>query len=154
VVNPSVFIGEQVFGATNGSPLVVTNSQLAQGLSYSETSSTTAYTCTTTNGQVTGMTVTPAAGTYLAVYSSDFSSANAGTVVTLEYFVGGSALTISQRKFMPFTGGTLTSGSQRVMQGLNSIFAVNGSQAVQVYCQTSASTVTTAASQLDLVRIQ
>lgn len=155
VFNPLMFIGEVVKGAINGAPLSAdANGKLASGISNSETSSTTASTCTTGGISITGISVTPVAGTYLAIYSSDFNSANGGTVVTIQYQIAGASVTISQRKFMPFSGGTLTAGNQRVVSGLNSILTVTGSQAITVNCSTSASTVTTANSQLDIVRLQ
>lgn len=153
--NPIIFKGEQALGTTSGAPLSTdANNQVTSGISNSETASTTAFTCNTTATQITGMTVTPVAGTYLAIYSSDFNSATSGVVVTLIYDVGGTGFTNSQRKFMPFAGGTLTAGSQRVEAGIHGIITVNGSQAVQVICSTSSNSVTTANSQLDLLRVQ
>lgn len=154
VFNPIMFIGELIKSAVNGAPLSAdTNGKLVSGITNQEISSAVVSTCTTAGISLTGITATPAAGTYLTIFGGDFNSAAGGTVVTLQYAVAGVAVTISQRKFMPFSGGTLTAGSQRVASGLNSILTVNGSQAITVSCSTSASTVTTAASQMQIVRL-
>lgn len=155
VENPIIFKGEQSLGTVAGAPLSTdANNQVVSGISNIEISSSTASTCTTTAATLNGMTTTPVAGTYLVVFSSDFNSANSGIIVTLDYTVGGTAVGISQRKFMPFAGGTLTAGNQRVMGYLNSILTVNGSQAIAVRCSMSANTTSTASMQMDLVRLQ
>lgn len=155
VENPLAFIGEVVKGATNGAPLSTdANGKLASGIVNGEVSSTSSSTCTTTDGVLNSMTVTPAAGTYLVMFSSDFNSTVAGLVITLTFNVGGTNSGVTQRKFMPFTGGTLTTGSQRIMSSLHAIITVNGSQAIAVHCATSSSTSATASMQLDYVRLQ
>lgn len=155
VENPLVFVGEIVRGGVLGSPLITdANGKVASGLIAAEISSSSASSCTTGAGTLNGMTVTPAAGTYLVIFSSDFNSPTAGLIITLQYDVGGSGLGVSQRKFMPFAGGTLTVGNQRITAGLNSIITVTGSQAITVNCVTSTGTATTASMQLDYVRLQ
>lgn len=118
-----------------------------------EAIATASATITTTDALLTSMTATPIAGIYLVIFSSDFNSANSGIVITLDCKVGGSAVADMQRKFMPFAGGTLTAGSQRVFAGTNGIVTVNGSQAIEIFCSTSSGTVTSAARNLSIVRI-
>lgn len=150
-----IFSGEVASNLTPGAPLSVSSTgKVTTGLVSQEVTSATASSCTTTDGILNSMTFTPGvASTWLAIFGADFSSANAGTIVTLEFDLSGTYFPNSQRKFMPFAGGTLTSGSQRIQQGLNSIITVTSTQAIEVHCQTSASTVSTASMQLDLVRI-
>lgn len=154
IENPRIFQGEQSLGTVAGAPLSTdTNNQVTSGISNIIVSSTVASTCTTTDGTLNSMTTTPVAGTYLVIFGSDFNSTGSGIVVTLTYNVGGSNVTVTQRRFMPFAGGTLTAGSQRVQQALNAIITVNGAQAIAVHCSTSSSTVSTASMELDLVRL-
>lgn len=154
VDNPLVFIGELVKGGVNGAPLITDlNGKVAQGILNGEVNSSTASTCTTTAATLNGMTVTPVAGTYLVLFSADFSSANSGVSVTLEFMSAGVLVPGSQRKFIPFSGGTLTFGSQRTPASLNAIVILNGSQALTVNCQVSANTASTASMALDYVRL-
>lgn len=155
VNNPSVFVGEKIFGGSAGQPLSIdtAGTHVAVGLPYYNLVSSTASSCTTTNGTLNGMSGTPAAGTYLATFSADFSSPTSGLIVTLQLAVAGTLSAGSQRKFMPFAGGSLTAGSQRVVAGTTSIITVNGAQTVAVQCQTSTGTATTASMELDLVRL-
>lgn len=155
VTERNIFSGEVASNLTPGAPLSVSSTgKVTTGISNGEVGSGTASTCTTTAGTLNGMTVTPVAGTYLVLFSSDFSSANAGITVTLEFQVAATLWPFSQRKFSPFAGGTLTSGSQRIPASLNSIIVVNGSQAITVNCQMSANSASTASMALDYVRLQ
>lgn len=150
----NIFLGEVASNLTLGAPLSVSLTGTVQsGIPNYTSSTTTATTCATGSTTVTGISITPVAGTYLIVYSTDVNSANGGTVVTFNIDQGGSAIAITQRKFMPFAGGTLTSGNQRIPFSVNTIQALSGS-AITVTCLTSASTATTANSELNLVRLQ
>lgn len=156
--NPVIFVGQNVLGGTPSTQLYVdANGQVASGsapIVNSTNGNTTGGTCTTTKTTLTGMTATtPPAGTYLAFFSGDFSSATSGIVVTIVIAIGGTDQAVTQRKFMPFAGGTLTAGSQRMPASINSIIVLNGSQNVTVPCSTSSGSVTTASMELDLLRI-
>lgn len=158
VRNPLIFVGENVLGGTPSTQLFVdANGQVASGsapIVNSTNGTVTAGTCTTTKATLTGMTATnPPAGTYLLNFSGDFSSANAGVVVTVVVEIAGADQAQTQRKFMPFAGGTLTSGSQRMPAALNAIIVVNGSQTVTIACSVSSNNVSTASMELDLVRL-
>lgn len=116
--------------ATWQTPFVQTNG---------EVDDTSSANITTTDGQVGTMTVTPPAGNYLVWFTADFNSPTSGIVVTLKTHIGG--VDGNQVKFMPFAGGTLTAGSQRVVGSVIDRVTVNGSQAIQIFASTSSGTV-------------
>ncbi len=146
-------IGQYVFGGTSGSPLVITNNQLEQGLSYSEDVSTTALTVTTTAAQLDSATFTPVAGTYLVVASVNITASSAaGNVLTIELYLGGTAIAGTSRTAMP-TGTGAFAAFQNMSLSTNKIVVANGSQAIQLYGVTSAGTVTVTGLVFDLVRI-
>lgn len=153
VKNPVAFIGQAVLGSTPGAPLAAdSNSQLVSGLGTVEVSGTS-YTCNTSDNVITSITTSPSlAGTYLATFNGDVNSATGGVVVTLSYFVAGVQQSISQRKFMPFAGGTLTAGSQRANVGLSSLITITAGQSIAVHCSTSSNSVTWANSQMQVER--
>lgn len=154
VENFIMFIGQKVLGAVAGAPLSVSaTGGLQSGIPFTQITSATATTCATSQTAITGITTTPVAGTYLITYSTDFNSANGGTTVTVNLSVGGTNVSITQRKFMPFAGGTLTSGAQRLPFSVTTIQVLNGSQILAANCVTSASTATTANSEMDIVRL-
>lgn len=109
-------------------------------------------TSSTTDATMSGMTVTPAAGTYEVEFDCDLSSATSGAVVTVSFYVGGVQQAQSQRKVMPFAGGILTAGSQRLMISVSAKITVNGSQAIDLRWSTSSGTITAAARSMQLVR--
>lgn len=126
----------------------------SQGLYNLEASATASATAGTgADALLTGMTLTPAAGTYLVVFSCDLNSANAGAVVTLSIYVGGVQKVDSQRKVMPFAGGTLTSGSQRVGIATNGVVTVNGAQAIEIRWSTSSNAPTAADRTMNILRV-
>lgn len=154
VTNFIMFIGQFVLASTVGAPLSTdANGQLVSGITNYISSTSSATTCTTTDAAMSGITITPAAGTYLMLFSTDYNSANGGTILTVSFFQSTTQIAISQRKFMPFAGGTLTAGNQRIPFSVNSIQVLSGA-AITVHCQTSASTATTADAELNLVRLQ
>lgn len=155
IINPSIFQGEQSFGTTPGAPLSTdANNQVISGITNQEISSVTSQNAGTgADALMTGMTVTPVSGTYLVIFSTDLNSGSAGAVASASFYVGGTQNGVSQRKVQPFAGGTLTSGSQRIMLGLNAILTVNGSQAIEVRWSASAGTITSANRTMDIVRL-
>lgn len=124
------------------------------GLTAAEVSATaTATTTSNVDAVITGMTMTPPAGTYLVWYSADLNSPNSGSVVSVSIYVGGVQKGDSLRKIMPFAGGTLTAGSQRVGVSTNGLVTVNGSQAIAIEWSTSAGTITTGPRTMNTLRI-
>lgn len=110
---------------------------------------------TTTSGTdalMNSMTRTPIAGTYLVLFNTDINSNAAGSAISLSYYVGGVQVASSLRKTSHFDGGTLSAGSARAVSSLQSVIAVNGSQAIEVRWSTSGGTATAAARSLITIR--
>lgn len=155
IIRNALFIGKGVLGAVAGAPLSAdANGTLVSGISNIEVSATSnATTSSGTDALMTSMTSTPVAGTYLVWFSCDLNSPTGGAVVSVSYYIGGSQKADSLRKIMPFAGGTLTAGNQRVAVAINGVVTVNGSQAVEVRWSTSSGTITAAARTMNLLRV-
>ena len=151
----TLFISQYVLGSTIGAPLSAdTNGALISGISTTEVSSTVSATAPTgADTLLAGMTITPAAGTYLVWFSCDINSANAGVTVSVSIYVGGTQKADSLRKVVPFAGGTLTSGSSRVGVSTNGLVTVNGSQAIEIRWSTSSNAPTAAARTMNILRV-
>lgn len=155
IFNPALFIGEVVSGSTIGAPLSSdSNGNLISGISNTEVSATASATAGTgADALLTGMTITPTAGTYMIWFSCDLNSATSGVVVSLSIYIGGSQKADSLRKIMPFAGGTLTAGSQRSAAAIQGLVTVNGSQAIEIRWSASAGAPTTAARTMNILRV-
>lgn len=117
-----------------------------------EVSSSAAATSTTGDQVMTGMTFTPAAGTYLVWFSCDLNSPTAGSVASISLFIATTQVVQSLRKIMPFAGGTLTVGNQRVGASTNGLLTVNGSQAISLHWSSSTAGITVADRTLNYLR--
>lgn len=111
---------------------------------------------TTTSGTdaiITGMTATPAAGTYLVWFSSAINSSQAGATVTVSMYVGGVQRADSVRAVSPFDGGTLSALTASCGMAINGLVTVTGSQAITIEWHTSAGTATCGARTLNYLRV-
>jgi hypothetical protein len=124
-----------------------------QGLYNQETSFSSNITTTSATAVVmTGMTITPPAGTYLVIFSSWFTHSNGNATVTIGIYVAGVQNAGSVRTTIPFTGavGGANNGQEA---GTNAIVSVNGSQAIALEWLTSTGTATAHAGTFDIVKI-
>lgn len=143
--------------STNG--FISTNVQAAiEEVSFISSTTEVSATASATAGTgadalLTGMTITPVAGTYIVWFSCDLNSPTAGVVISVSIYVGGVQKADSLRKVMPFAGGTLTSGSQRVGVATNGQVVVNGSQAIEIRWSASSGSPTAAARTLNILRV-
>lgn len=155
VFNPVAFIGEAVLGANPGAPLSTdSNGLLANGHSNTEVSATASVTAGTgADALLTGMTITPVAGTYLVWYSSDLLCATAGAATSFSLYVGGVQKADSLRKVAPFDGGTLSATTARCGVAINSLVTVNGSQAIEVRWSASSGTNSTSTRTMNILRM-
>jgi hypothetical protein len=140
--------------SASGAPLTITSGQvLSYGLVNYQVSSSTATTVTTTAAILSGATVTPAAGTYLIIFSCNATASSAGgNTLNVELLVGGTAQADTLRQATP-TSASAFSAFQYMNSGFNKIITVNGSQAIAVQGQTTAGTVTITGYDLSIVRI-
>lgn len=155
IYNPSIFQGEQSFGTTAGAPLSTdVNNQLISGISNSQVTATANATTTSgTDAVINTMTITPVAGTYLAMFSAVIQQAGAGQSVTISIYSGGTQDATSVRDFAPFDGGTLSATSASCCAFTHGVYTVNGSQAIAVEWHVSGSTATCFQRKLSLIRL-
>ncbi len=125
-----------------------TQTTAAGALTNSSVSSTSEFSTTsTTDVQITSMTLTPASGTYLVTYSHwHKSSSSGGGTQTMTIYAAGSAVS-----------GTVRSDSLGsnvwASQSANCVVTVNGSQAIEVKAKTSTGTWKIEDRCLNVVRI-
>lgn len=146
------------FDNTDGNGYVATDVQAAieesnkhlLAIEVSATASTTVNTSTDT--LMNTMSVAASPGTYLVYFSCDLSSPTAGAVVSVSIYQNATQVPQSLRKIMPFTGGTLTTGSQRVGCSTNGLITLTAGS-IEIHWSTSSGTITAAARTLNLLRI-
>lgn len=118
-----------------------------------EVSATASATAPTgTDALMPTMTITASPGTYLVYFTCDLNSPNAGAVVSVSIYANGTQIAQSLRKIMPFAGGTLTVGNQRIGAATNGLVTLTAG-AIEIRWSTSSGTITTAARTLNLLRI-
>jgi hypothetical protein len=117
------------------------------------TSTSNATTTSTTDVLMTGMTVTPIAGTYLVIFSAVVQQAGAGQSVTVSIYSNAVQDTASIRDFAPFDGGTLSALSASCCCATQGIYTVNGSQVIQIEWHVSGSAGTVFQRNMTLLKI-
>lgn len=154
IINPVAFIGEAVLGATAGAPLSAdANGLLASGISTTEVSATAdATTTSTTDVLMTGMTITPVAGTYLVVFSGYVDHSAQSVAVPISIYVGGAQKADSVRAPVPRFNGVGANTLSPVV-ATNGIVTVNGSQAIEIRWKVASGTGTVHQRTLDIIRI-
>lgn len=137
-----------------GAPLSITSGQIiTSGIYSNEVNSSSNLTVSTTAGVVGGATVTPAAGTYLVMFSCSISASSAaGNTLSIEILLGGTAQADTLRKAMP-TGTGAFATFQNMSLATNKIVTVNGSQAIAIQAVSSAGTITITGLNFDVMRI-
>lgn len=155
--NPGLFIGEPVAGATAGAALSVDASgNLASGLSGGATTevgfSSNITTTSASDVVLTGMTITPAAGTYMVWFSTWLTHSNGNATVTISVYSGGVQSATTIRTTIPFTGavGGANNGNSISTNGQ---VTVNGSQAITIDWHTNTGTATAHNGTMDILRI-
>lgn len=154
VFNPVIFEGEQVIGTVAGAPLSTdANNQVISGITVLEVSDTANATTTgATNALLTTMTITPAAGKYIAFFSAAINVNLAGNTATVSLFNNGVQDTATVRTISPFDGGALSAGSATGMVSIQrTIVVTTGS--VTIEWNTSGGTSTCGPRTLTLLRV-
>ena len=115
-----------------GQVLVTTSTTAATWQNLVNTTSATATASATTASNsdvlVTGMTVTPAAGTYYVSFSGSFSNDTALTTTTVSVYVNAVQVADSVRTFTPTTAATET----EVIHTQATAAVVHGSQTIEI----------------------
>lgn len=124
-----------------------------QGLFNSETNFSSNITTTSaTDVVLTGMTVTPPAGTYLVIFGAWLTHNVGNATVTISIYIGGVQNTASIRTTLPFSGA-VGSANNGMTTSTNAIVAVNGSQAIALEWHTSSATATAHNGNFDIIKI-
>lgn len=124
-----------------------------QGLASTEVSFSSNITTTSaTDVVMTGMTITPSAGTYLVLFSTWFTHSNGNATITTSLYNGGVQKADSIRITIPFVGA-LSAITQDIGCSINSIVTVNGSQALAIEWHTSTGTATAHSGTFDIINI-
>jgi hypothetical protein len=124
-----------------------------QGLYNAETAFTSTITTTsTTDVVITGMTVTPPAGTYLVVFSTWMTNTTGNQPATISIYSGGVQKASSIMTIIPFSGavGSVNDG---VSVATNGIVSVNGTQAIAIEWHTAGGTASAHNGTMDIVKI-
>lgn len=155
VFNPSVFIGQDIGGATAGAPLSTdSNGDLVSGISNTEVSATASVTAGTgAAALLTGMTITPVSGTYLVWFSCALTCSTTGATTTFAIHVGGTQKADSVRIVAPFDGGAASSLAARCGVAINGLVTVNGSQAIEIRWNASSGTNSTSTRTMNILRV-
>lgn len=121
----------------------------AQELNFSSNITTTS---TSSTNVMTGMTVTPAAGSYLVWFSAWLTHSNGNDTVNISILSGGVQKADSIRTCVPFCGaiGAVNDG---IEVGTNGLVTVNGSQAIAIQWSTNAGTATAHSGTMNILRV-
>lgn len=144
---------------TAGQALIATNSTTAtwgsvyQLVTTEATATANTNTTSGTDALMDSMTVTPAAGTYLALFNTDINSTAAGAAISVSFYIAGVQVATSLRKIIPFDGGALSATAARGIASMQEILTVTGSQALEVRWSTSGGTATAACRSLITLRV-
>jgi hypothetical protein len=122
-------------------------------LAVTSYTSTTAQAMTTTAGVFTGLTATPAAGSYTASCGVNVTASSAGgNVLTISIYVNGAQVASSARAVTPLSSAALST-FQASSVFTKTFVTVNGSQSIACYGVTSAGTVTGTQKEMILERV-
>lgn len=138
----------QVLTATSGTAATWQTPSSGATLSTSEANATTnATTTSTTDVLMTSMTLTPGAGTWLAMFSGAFSNNVNGSGVNISLYVNGVQQNGTQRAFFNSNAGQVAGLS------INKLITVGAGQAVEVRWNVSGNTGTVRQRSLTLVKV-
>jgi hypothetical protein len=140
----------QVGGSVNGTWIyfqILASSTASGIINYNLTSATPFATTSSTDVLITGMSITPQAGTYAIWYSSTNANTTNNSKNNVTLYKGGSSITDSNRTFQ--------TGSSNMTFQLNTltVTSCNGSQAIDVRVKTSTGTFTVDGRSLLLIRL-
>lgn len=127
---------------------------LQQGIfTIKASSATTVTTTSATDAVLSGMTLTPVAGSYLAIFVGSISENTGGNVVTTSFYINGVQDAASIMPAAPFAGGALAAGSSSISWvTMGGPYTVNGSQAIALNWHVNGGTSTALNRQLFLIK--
>lgn len=142
------------YGLTGGGDLSA-NRTFAVSLTDDEVSATNTITTTSaTDTLMTGMTITPAAGVYLVLFSCSLSGANDDANITSSIYSGETLEAGSERQVVANVSGGFSNPATTTMSVTAfAVTTVNGSQAIEGRWRRSAGTATATYRHLKVIRI-
>ena len=142
------------FLTNNGAGALSWSGSTVPVLAHSEQNSTaTVSTTSTTDVLMTGMTVTPAAGTYLVMFSSWCNQSNGADTIVISLYNGSTLQTGTTRSLIPFPNNLLVS-TLNIPVATQAIMTATGSAAISVEWHVNGGTGSCYDRTFDLVRIQ
>lgn len=114
---------------------------------------TTVTTTSTTDVLMTGMTITPIAGTYLVLFTGVIQQNAAGSSATISIYNNGVQDVDSVMTMAPFDGGALSAGQASCAGVTHGVYAVNGSQAITIEWHVSGGTGSVFQRKLSAIKI-
>lgn len=151
----NIFSDEVASNLTSGAPLVVSSTgKITTGINFNIIPFTATITTTSTSDVLmTGMTTTPAAGTWDVLFCTWFTHSNGNATITYSIHSGASQIAGSVMTVIPFVGA-LSAITQDIPGCTSYITAVNGSQAISIEWHTSTGTGSAHTGFLKTVRLQ
>lgn len=120
-------------------------------VTHSEATATAAATTTsTTDTQITGMTLTPAAGTYLVMFSTWATHNTNNATISFSIYAGNAQVAPSVRTIIPRVSNTVIT---QMAVATQAIVTVNGSQAIEARWSTTSGTATANQRTLTIVKL-
>lgn len=111
-------------------------------------------TTSATDVAMSGMSITPGAGTYIALFSCTMTSNTNNADITCTIYANGVAQTDSVRVVTPqFQGGVTPSLNVRAQMQTQAMVTVADGQSIQIQWRRSAGTAATSARNLILMRV-
>lgn len=159
VSQTNIFSGEVASNLTSGAPLSVSAAgKITTGITnFSPNLSSGAITTTSTasppTAVMTGLTETPAAGTYGVTFSGWFTNTTGNQTTTICIAIAGTCQTASEITFVPFSGavGGVNDGTAA---STGDFVTVNGSQAIAMVWNAAGGTATAKAGVMMIWRVQ
>ena len=117
-------------------------------LTSSEATATSSTTTTSSSyAAMSGMTLTPGAGTYLCLFSTSLSSSSSNAEINVSLYANGSQIAVTESKVSLFKSGDI------VDMATNKVVTVAAGQAIDIRWKTASGTATAYARVLTLVKI-
>lgn len=117
-------------------------------ITYNQATATTTTTTTSpTDVLMSGMTLTPPAGTYLVWFSGDWANTNNGNTGTMSIYAGGTQVLASEVPSYRTSAGAVANFST------HALVTVNGAQAIEGRWRTTGNTSTNTRRQLSYIKV-
>lgn len=122
--------------------------------SFEASGTSTVTTASATPALLTGMTLSPTPGNYIAIFSACVVSPGTSSTMTFGLYVGGTLKADSLRTVQPYDGGALAAASADAVVAINGLITIAPGQAVTVeWASTGGGTATCNQRTLNLILV-